>query len=247
MSESQATINNTVNVFIEGDKSGFNSKNAVDKFKQAVKSSATFDLADLNKKYVKAGFVVEQVDRSSNEVRFMIGKANHEVKKQEQPAPELSEKEQRRQMLKAKINLMRQDRTNSVYHKAKSNSNVPADVLAEYMKLKKISKMPIPEPNEIFAHPEEYKPVISMLLQNNMMKQLPSTHPYVRYFKLIAEKIGLDMPLPMPTQDFLSGNNVRDLSSFGKLMNPSEPVVDIKGNEISKNEDTDSEEECIDV
>lgn len=118
------------------------------------------------------------------------------------------------------------------------------------MKLKKISKMPIPEPNEIFARPEEYKPVISMVLQNNMMKQLPLAHPYVRYFKLIAEKIGLDMPLPIPTQDFTNMNNVRNLASLEGLkglMENSGPVTDIKGNEISKGDETDSEEESIKV
>jgi hypothetical protein len=176
---------------------------------------------------------------------------NNDVK-QEKPTPQLSESEQRRQMLKAKINLMRQDRTNSVCHKAKANSAVPDDVLTEYIKLKKISqisKMPIPEPNEIFAHPEEYKPVISMLLQNNMMKQLKSTHPYVRYFKLIAEKLGVTEPLPMATQDFLSaGNNLQDnMSALDKLMQQSEPVINIKGNELCIEEDTDSEEDNNEV
>ena len=232
MSESQV-----FNVFIEGDKSGFNSKNAFDKFKQAVKSSDNFDLVELTKKYVKSGFVVEQVDRTNNNIKFIIGNENQE----ETVVPQMSEKDQKRQMLKAKINLMRQDRTNSVYHKAKASSNVPAEILSEYMKLKQISKMPIPEPNEILAHPEEYKPIVSMILQNSMMKQLNSTHPYVRYFKLIAEKIGLEMPLPMPTQDFLSGNTFSDMTN--PVSDTSKLVVDIKGNEMSKEDETDSEGE----
>jgi hypothetical protein len=255
MSESQTTntnINtNTINVHIVGNKSGFNSKNAIDRFKKAVKSSADYNLVELTNQYLKSGFVVEQVDKSDNEIKFMIDKANNDFK-QEKPTPQLSESEQRRQMLKAKINLMRQDRTNSVCHKAKANSAVPDDVLTEYIKLKKISqisKMPIPEPNEIFAHPEEYKPVISMLLQNNMMKQLKSTHPYVRYFKLIAEKLGVTEPLPMATQDFLSaGNNLQDnMSALDKLMQQSEPVINIKGNELCIEEDTDSEEDNNEV
>ena len=148
MSESQVT---TINVFIEGDKAGFNSKNAIDKFKQAVKSSTSFNLNDLTKKYVKSGFNIEQVERTDNQIKFMIGKENQESnKKSNQPlqsnqttTSEMSEREQKRQMLKTKLKLMRQDRTNSVYHQAKSNNSVPDDVLSEYMKLKKISKMPI--------------------------------------------------------------------------------------------------------
>ena len=92
------------NVIVEGDKTGFNSKNAVDKFKQAVKSSNNFDLVELTKKYVKSGFLLEQVEKTDNSYRFMIGKENTEVEKQE---PQLSEKDQKRKMLKAKINLMR--------------------------------------------------------------------------------------------------------------------------------------------
>ena len=221
-----------LNIIIEGDKSGFNSKNAVDKFKQAVKSLENFDLVELTKNYVKSDFVLEQVEKTDNSIKFMIGKENSEAKKQE---PQLSEKEQKSKMLKAKINLMRQDRTNSVYHRAKANDNVSSEILSEYMKLKQISKMPIPEPNEIFAHPEEYKPVIAMVLQNSMMKQLNSSHPYVRYFRLIAEKLGVDMPLPMPTQDFLTGNKMQ------------EKIVEITGNEMSKDADTDDEEAVIEV
>jgi hypothetical protein len=243
MSESQTTTQNTVNVYIEGDRTGFNSKNAIDRFKKAVKSSADYNLVELTNQCVKPGFVVELVDRSNNEIKFMIDKANNDVK-QEKPTPQLTESEQRRQMLKAKINLMRQNRTNSAYHKAKANNVVPDDVLDAYKDLKKVSKMQIPEPNEIFTHPEEYKPVISMLLQNTMMKQLKSIHPYVRYFKLIAEKLGVTEPLPMATQDFLSNNNLQDnMSALDKLLQQSEPVIDIKGNEINKGDDTDSEEE----
>ena len=227
------------NVIVEGDKTGFNSKNAVDKFKQAVKSSNNFDLVELTKKYVKSGFLLEQVEKTDNSFRFMIGKENSEVEKQE---PQLSEKDQKRKMLKAKINLMRQDRTNSVYHKAKANDNVPAEILNEYMKLKQISKMPIPEPNEIFAHPEEYKPIISMVLQNSMMQQLGSNHPYVRYFKLIAEKLGVETVLPIPTQNFLSEDKIKEMKDFVKNQ---EQVVEIKGNEMSKDDETDSEDEVL--
>jgi len=222
------------NVIVEGDKTGFNSKNAVDKFKQAVKSSNNFDLSELTKKYVKTGFLLEQVEKTDNSYRFMIGKENSEV---ENKKSQLNDKEEKRKMLKAKINLMRQDRTNSVYHKAKANDSVSAEILNEYMKLKKISKMPIPEPNEIFAHPEEYKPIISMVLQNSMMKQLGSNHPYVRYFKLVADKLGVETILPVPTQNFLSEDKIKEMKD----------LVEITGNQMNKDADTDDEEAAIEV
>ena len=110
------------------------------------------------------------------------------------------------------------------------------------MKLKQISKMPIPEPNEIFAHQEEYKPIISMVLQNSMMQQLGSNHPYVRYFKLIAEKLGVETVLPIPTQNFLSEDKIKEMKDFVKNQ---EQVVEIKGNEMSKDDETDSEDEVL--
>jgi len=229
------------NVIIEGDKTGFNSKNAVDKFKQEIKLNNNFDLNELIKKYVKTGFLLELVEKTDNSYKFKIDKENSEVEKKE---PQLSDKELQRKVLKAKINLMRQDRTNSVYHKAKVNDNVPAEILNEYMKLKKISKMSIPEPNEILSHPEEYKSIVGMVLQNSMMNKLGSNHPYVRYFKLIADKLGVEMALPIPTKNFLTDD--KKIKEIKELLKNQEQVVEIKGNGMSKGNETDSENE-IDV
>jgi len=214
------------NVIVEGDKIGFNSKNAVNKFKQEVKTTNNFDLSELSKKFVKTGFLLEQVEKTDNNYRFKISKEDSKADNE----PQIIDKKEKQKILKAKINLMRQDRTNSVYHKAKANDNVPPEILNEYMKLKKISKMSIPEPNEILDHPEEYKHIISLVLQNSMMKQLGSNHPYVRYFKLIAEKLGVEMILPIPTQNFLSDDKIKNL-------------VNIKGNEMNMDNETDSENE----
>ena len=43
------------------------------------------------------------------------------------------------------------------------------------------------------------------------------------------------MPLPIPTQDFLTGNKIQ------------EKIVEITGNEMSKDADTDDEEAAIEV
>jgi len=209
-------------VHINGDKSGFNSKAAVDKFKVAVKTilekNDEFNIEELNTRFINNNFTLTLEKKDATTVHATV------VKKQQQTNND------NRDLLKAKINLMRKNRTNSDYYKAKS-SNIPEDIMEEYTKLKKISKMPVPEPSEILAKPEEYKPMLAMVLGNTMMKQLSQSHPYVRYFKLLAEKLGVTEPLPVPTQD------------YSEMLKPSEKQQ-VKGNDIKNvNYETDSDTE----
>ncbi len=59
-------------VYIEGDKAGFVSKSAVDKFKLAVKSNGNFDLVALASQYVKPEFQITQESRTDREIKFNI-------------------------------------------------------------------------------------------------------------------------------------------------------------------------------
>ena len=263
--------NNNISVCIEGDKSGFNSKTAIERFKSSVKSNLNFNLEEFTKKYVKPEYHLELVDKTSSQIKFIIDRVesintttntlttNNNSNNSTNNLPKVTEStnnsdevKNKHSELKAKLKMMRNNRTNSDYHKAKSNKNVTDEILNEYIKLKKISKVPIPEPAEILDHPEEYTPVISSVLQNSMMKQLGSAHPYVRYFKLLAEKLGIDTnPLPMPTQDFTNPTSKTSLpSNINNIMNMAgpihNPITNIKGNNINNinsNQDTDSEED----
>lgn len=230
---------NTICVFIDGDKSAFVSKAAVDKFKQSVKSNPNSNFQDLAVKYVKPEFNLELVSSENNEFKFKIN--TKPVKRQPK---EKTEREQRRELLKAKLNLMANARTNSDYYKAKSSGNVDNEILAEYQKLKKMTKMAIPEPSEILANPEQYRPMLSMVLSNSIMKQHGSSHPYVKYFKLLAEKIGASEILPVPTQNFSKPNNVEEM-----VMSTPTEIKQVSGNGLNViNEDieTDSEDEDSD-
>ncbi len=245
------TLNQTSNlktVQIEGDKNGFNSKTAIDKFKQFIKLNNNFDLSELSKKFVKEGYQLVLINSSESGYKFDIKLDSTSVQpiKPEVVNEDKSESEKRRVMLKAKINNMKQMRNNSYYHKAKYSSNVPEDILCEYKKLMKISKMPIPEPSEILANPEQYKPIISMVLGNNMMKTLPQSHPYIKYFKLLAKQIGAEETLPIPTKNFMNNETTQLPNNLDQMMSMAGPVADIKGNVMSKDEETDSEEESSD-
>ena len=212
-----------VNVYIEGSKDGFKSKAAVDKFKTSVKNNVDFNINELKERFIEASFNLELLEKTETDIKFKLSKNVD------------NSQEKQRELLRAKLNIMKKNRTNSDIHKARNNKTVPDDILDEYMKLKKISTMPIPEPSDILSKPEEYKPIIQMVLGNSMMKQYPSNHPYVRYFKLLAEKIGALEPLPVPLTDH-SDMTVPDLIS-------PELVKEIKSNTLNQDAsyETDSE------
>ena len=224
-------------VFIDGDKTAFVSKAAIDKFKQSVKSNPNVVLKELVEKYVKPEYNLELVSSDTNEYKYkVIVKPVQKLKK------EKTEKEQRHELLKAKLNLMANARTNRDYHKAKTSGNVDHEILVEYQKLKKMTKMAIPEPSEILANPEQYRPMLSMVLSNSIMKQHGSSHPYVRYFTLLAEKIGATEFIPQEQAQTNLSNGIEEMM---KNAGPTE-LKNVSGNSIV-NDDTDSESDAEDI
>lgn len=59
-------------IHIEGDKSGFVSKSAVDKFKTSVKSNPQYNLEELAGKYIKPEFQLTQIEKSDGEIKFSL-------------------------------------------------------------------------------------------------------------------------------------------------------------------------------
>lgn len=216
----------SINVYITGDKDGFNSKGAVDKFKAMVKKTP---IADINTEILKSKYIKPEYDLSiesklETEIKFNIMK---------KVVDNINDK---RQALRMKLNMMKKNRTNVEVTAARGNKDVPDDILEEYIKLKKVAgSMPIPEPGEILAKPEEYKPLIAMVLGNDIIKQKGPNHPYTRYFRLLGNKLGVTMPEPTPLQDYteLLKNKVSNQEQQEKL---------VKGNNlVSADYETDSE------
>jgi hypothetical protein len=174
------------NVFIEGNKDGFNSKMAVEKFKISVKKmdmeSSKLNLEELQKKYIKAEYKLELVKYESTESNIII-----KLSLIEKPI----DKDSNRKLLKQKLKTMKKDRNKFDYYKVNDDDEVSNDIFKEYINLKKTCKMPIPEPNEILSNPDQYKPLLNMILNNQMINQMGANHPYIRYFKLIAEKLNV--------------------------------------------------------
>lgn len=242
-------IKKSIAVHIDGDKTAFISKNSLEKFKQTIKSNSSFKLSELVEKYVKPEYNLEIISTYNNEFKYkIVVKSIQKSKTEKTETTEKTEKtetEKKHELLKAKLNLMANSRTNSDYYKAKSSGNVDDNILDEYQKLKKITKMAIPEPSEILKNPEEYKHMISMILSNSIMKQYGNTHPYVRYFKLLAEKIGATEILPIPTQNFDSLQNTvpNYINNISKPTKYTE-LKQVSGININ-NDDTESETDDI--
>lgn len=165
------------NIFIEGDRNLFVSKSAVDNFKKTVKSTYNTETFDLNSftKYLKDGYKFK-MDVYNSDLKFTIIENNLKALKLQE--------------LREKIKMKTRARTN--YHVKQAKGLVPQEIVDLYTKLVKNFNVPIPSPYEIFEKPEEHKGVIKMVLGNQMMKSLPKSHPYVKYFTLIAQAIGVD-------------------------------------------------------
>ncbi len=97
-------------VYIEGDKAGFVSKSAVDKFKLAVKSNVNFDLVALTSQYIKPEFQITQESKTDREIKFNIVAKPKELKAKQNQGSYSSDLKER---LKKKLGEKYNARTNS--------------------------------------------------------------------------------------------------------------------------------------
>lgn len=204
-------------VNLEGIKEHFISKSGIDKFKTFIKNNINdLNMEEINKKYIKPEYKLEILSRTDDEIKFktinLVELQNIEHKK----------------MLKAKLKLLT---GKSNVYTPKSDVSVPPDILKEYVKLKNMSRMPIPEPGEICANKEQYKPIIQMALGNDMMKTLGNKHPYKRYFTLLAEHLGLEV-------HHTNNTNNTNQNEIPITINDNIKTSDLHDNET----DTDSED-----
>lgn len=165
-----------IQVYIdETYKTFFLSKSGVDSFKKFIKLNKEYDLVFLSSKYLKSHHVFEITEQTEKLIKFKIIKV-----KEPENIKENVEK------IKQKIKQIRAQRLNIV-----NKDNVPSEIFNEYTKLKKLGgNLPIPSPSEVLKNPDQYRVMISMALKNELVKKIPSNHPYIKYFKLLAKEIG---------------------------------------------------------
>lgn len=222
-----------INIHINGFKDGFKSKNALDKFKAAVKThlcnNTTNNYQTLAEHYLKEEFSIKLVESSETELKFEV------IKKV--TVDEVLRKnniKQRQDVLKHELKARRLARANK---EAPATNNNEVELFAEYIKLTKSSKLPVPNPTEVLANPEKYRKSISMI--NSMVQNNPA-HPAYKYFSLLTKKIGLEatpeQPVEQPMEEppTLVNQNLDQL-----LKTVDSDLANIKGNELNDNDTED--------
>lgn len=181
----------TKSVFIEGDKSYFSSKAAIDRFKKDLKNDNNEKL--LTNDYFKEGWTYQLLEKTDTEIKVKIlNKLDLPINNT--PAkPRVIEVSEKRQLLKNRLNEMKGLRTNQSSLKSKLK-DVPDDVADAYLQLKKV-KLPVSihDPAKVFAKKDEYKNEIYTLI-HSFGAYKGVNNPVINYYKLLAKH--LDIPLP---------------------------------------------------
>jgi hypothetical protein len=174
-------------VYVEGDKTGFNSKTALQKFKETIRKDPNVDF----QKYIKPNYELNLVETTAEYVKYTINLKNE------------TKQFSKKQMFQAKLKLLADKRTNiNIKNLSFHKDIVPPEITTIYKKLVKTTHTPIPEPYEILKNPEQYKPFILQVLRTNMDN---TNQLYLNYFKLLAKQVGL-MPTNIPNANLVAVN-----------------------------------------
>jgi hypothetical protein len=180
------TINKSV--FIEGDKSYFASKGAIERLKRDLKNN---DKEKLEKNdYFKEDWTYQLLSNENNEIKIKIVHKNEVVidGKVQPRVLDCDEITERRNMLKKKLKEMTMKRGNV---KTKLSSTVPKDLVDAYSQLKKF-KLPaeVPNPEQVLANKDQYKDMIHTMVQS-FGSFKGNNNPIINYYKLLAKHLNL--------------------------------------------------------
>jgi len=238
-----------LSVHIDGDKSNFITKGAIDRLKRDLKNDDKSKL-EIND-YFKEGWTFKLVSKSDTEIKVEIMKKD--------VVPLKNEVNEKRLMLKDKLKAMRSNRTSVTNLKSKmKNSSVPEDLLEAYMALKKV-KLPVPilDPAEALAHPLEYKQQVYTMVQSFGFFN-GKTNPIINYYRLLAQHMGLPTTVQPPVQPTTVQPTVQESSptinnSFIDELRTQRETLNLKVDDemkniyaklgINNNDNNDSDEE----
>ncbi len=143
-----------MNVFIEGDRSCFLSKTAVDRFKSEIRGMETdkFDSVDSNK-YLKEGFVFNITKNENN----IVAKIRNE---------EELKKENKHKELKMRLRNAQRCRGGEQYKQLESlKRTIPDKIFKSYVTLiKNFGVNNIPTPLEVIENPDKFRTQISTVM-----------------------------------------------------------------------------------
>ena len=189
---------NNKSIIIEGDKTLFTSKAAIDRLKRDLREDNKEKLAINN--YLNEGWTYKIISNTDTQIKIELVKEEKENVINE---PIISEQDERRKILKERLKMARISKLSPVQIKQNLKNKVPSDVLESYLKLKKVQlKVPVPPPDLVLSKPEEFKKIVHMMVQSFGMFN-GTNNPVVNYYRLLAKH--LDLPTtfipPKPAND----------------------------------------------
>jgi len=212
---------NNKSIIIEGDKTLFTSKAAVDRLKRDLREDNKEKLAINN--YLNEGWTFKIISNTDTQIKIELIKQEKENVINE---PIVSEQDERRKILKERLKMARINKLSPVQIKQNLKNKVPSDVLDAYLKLKKVQlKVPVPPPDLVLSKPEEFKKIVHTMVQSFGMFN-GTNNPVVNYYRLLAKHLDLPTTFIPPnstsdkpndqTNDFIEmlrkqrDNNIKD-------------------------------------
>jgi len=192
-------------IVIEGDKSIFVSKAAIDRLKKDLREESSEKL--LVNAYFKEGWTYSIITNTDIEMKIkLVNKIQEPIK------PHILECDEKRKLLKEKIKMMRINKLSSSQMKYSLRNKVPADILDIYLQIKKSNiQNQIPAPDVVLSKPDEFKNIIYTMIQSFSMYK-GKNNLIVNYYRLLAKHLNISTtvvptlinePTNEPTNNFI--------------------------------------------
>ena len=226
---------NYKSIIIEGDKTLFSSKAAIDRLKRDLREDNKEKLAINN--YLNEGWTYKIISNTDTQIKIEIVKEEKEEK--EETKDEKHEKEEKRKILKEKLKMARINKLSPVQIKQNLKNKVPADLLESYLKLKKVQlKVPVPSPDMVLSNPDEFTKIIQTMIQSFGMFN-GTNNPIVNYYRLLAKHLDLPTTFTPPKPNEQTNDFIEMLR---KQRDNNKDTVDDEMKEIYKSLGVDTEE-----
>lgn len=207
----------SINVHINGDRSLFNSKRAIERIKKDVREKKFHDLDSKN--YINEDYTFKyKKENDTIYLDIVLKTIKYEEDRKEALRQKLRNKYYKTPVNKKKL--------------AEMKKNIPKKILQTYGEVFKLTQNPnIPSPDKIFNDVDKYKSQISMLMDSKLnLNENAKVNSTIRnYFKALGEHFNIE-PMNI-NEDYL--NQVKNYAN--ENFN--------KNTENSETEDEDTEDE----
>ena len=217
---------NYKSIIIEGDKTLFSSKAAIDRLKRDLREDNKEKLAINN--YLNEGWTYKIISNTDTQIKIEIVKEEKE-----------ETNEEKRKILKEKLKMARINKLSPVQIKQNLKNKVPADLLEAYLKLKKVQlKVPVPSPDMVLSNPDEFTKIIQTMIQSFGMFN-GTNNPIVNYYRLLAKHLDLPTTFTPPKPNVQTNDFIEMLR---KQRDNNKDTVDDEMKEIYKSLGVNTEE-----